>query len=55
MDAKWGWLGLLVVAYLFAAAAWRNQTLKPIPPVILLLQVALLVGIGGYTAYRFVA
>jgi hypothetical protein len=40
MDAKWGWLGLLVVVGSFAFIAWRNQTFKPIPSLIVAVQVA---------------
>jgi hypothetical protein len=55
MDAKWLWLALLIVVSFFAVLAWLNQTFKPIPPLIHLLQVLLVVGLGGYTAYRFIA
>jgi hypothetical protein len=55
MIGKWGWLGLLLVVGSFAFIAWRNQTFKPIPSLIVAVQVAFALGLVGYTAYRFVA
>jgi hypothetical protein len=49
------WLGLLVVVGFFAFITWRNQTFKPIPSLIVAVQVAFARGPTGYAADRLIA
>lgn len=50
----WWWLGLLALTVAAGIHMWRSRT-EPLPALIVVLQVTLVVGLAGYTVYRFIA